>query len=316
MTAAELLAGLEKRGLRARLVSIERLEDTRERIESLHRQGQFDNEFYDERLARFEFRPPAELPGARSIVVVAVPQPQYRLVFHWRGHEIPARVPPTYLFWQATNKLVLDAVNGLLAPHGLRAAAASLPIKTLVVHSGLGRYGRNNLTYVDGLGSFHRPVAVCTDLPAEDAGWQEPRMLDACERCSACRRACPTGAIGEDRFLLHAERCLTFLNEKPGDKPFPDWVRSPGHECLVGCMYCQRVCPENRPFRDKVQPGPEFSEEETVLLLEGTALDRMPIGLRKKLEAHDLVEYLDTMPRNLGAIIHRARRQPKPKEAR
>lgn len=316
MVAKELLAGLEGRGFKARLVSVRRLADVGERIEGLHRQGQFDQGFYEERLAWFEFRPPGELPEAQSIVVATVPQKQIRLVLHWRGQEIAVVVPPTYLHWQATNKSVLDAVAELLSPHGFRAAAAALPVKTLVVHSGLGTYGRNNLTYVRDLGSFHRPVAVRTDLPVDAAPWQDARMLDGCEKCAACQRACPTGAIGQDRFLLHAERCLTFHNEKPGNVPFPEWVHPSWHECLVGCMYCQRVCPQNRAVLDQVEAGPVFTEEETELLLQGTAAGSMPTDTIAKLQAHDLVEYLDVMPRNLGALVARERIRSKPEEAR
>jgi len=310
MLAEQLLSGLEGRGIRARVLSVRRLADVRERIVRLHRDGRLDPEFYQERLTWFDFGPPESLPDARTIVVATVPQSRVRLTFRWRSKVVPVLVPPTYLHWQATNRSVLDAVAELLAPHRFHAAAAALPVKTLVVHSGLGVYGRNNITYVPGLGSFHRPVAVYADLPCDDDSRQEPQIMASCEHCSACRRACPTGAIGQDRFLLHAERCITFHNEKPGNVPFPEWVHPSWHECLVGCLRCQRACPQNKPVLNQTECGPEFNEEETALLLQGTTLEKAPASTMAKLRASDLVEYLDIMPRNLGVLLRNAEVQP------
>ena len=49
---------------------------------------------------------------------------------------------------------------------------------------------------------------------------------------------CPTKAIRQDRFLISAEQCLTFFNEKPDD--FPEWVNPVWHNCLIGCMILLR----------------------------------------------------------------------------
>jgi hypothetical protein len=62
MVAEELLAGLEGRGFRARLVSVRRLDDVRQCIQGLNQQGQFDRGFYEEWLAWFERNPPCKLP--------------------------------------------------------------------------------------------------------------------------------------------------------------------------------------------------------------------------------------------------------------
>jgi epoxyqueuosine reductase len=173
----------------------------------------------------------------------------------------------------------------------------------LAARSGLGAYGRNNVCYVEGLGSFHRPVALISDLPCPEDTWQEARMMERCQTCQACIRACPTGAITAERFLLHAERCLTFRNEKPGSVPFPAWVDPAWHNCLVGCMICQRVCPENKEVLGWIEEGAEFSQEETALLLEGVPSDQLPDALTEKLAQWDLVDLLDILPRNLGAFL-------------
>jgi epoxyqueuosine reductase len=300
---SDLLCRLGEIGYRGRIVPAERLRDLQEEIEGRRRQGAFDDEFYQERLAGFKFDPPGDLPEARSLIVVAVPQPQIRFTFTWNGEAIPLVVPPTYLYWRETDEQVEEFVMGILGAEGYRAVQVALPEKLLAARSGLGAYGRNNVCYVEGLGSFHRPVALISDLPCPEDTWQEARMMERCQTCQACLRACPTGAITTERFLLHAERCLTFRNEKPGSEPFPAWVDQAWHNCLVGCMTCQRVCPENKEVLGWVEEGAEFSQEETSLLLEGVPSDQLPDALMKKLAQWDLVDLLDILPRNLGVFL-------------
>ncbi|MBE9506928.1 MAG: epoxyqueuosine reductase [Chloroflexi bacterium] len=298
-----LLRQLDEKGYKGRVAPIRHLRDLQEEIEGRHRQGLFDEEFYQERLAEFKFDLPDGLPEARSLIVVAVPQRQIRFTFTWNGEAIPLVVPPTYLYWRETDKQVEEFVAGILGAEGYRAIEVALPEKLLAARSGLGAYGRNNVCYVEGLGSFHRPVALVSDLPCPEDAWQETRMLERCQNCQACLRACPTGAITAERFLLHAERCITFRNEKPGSVPFPAWLDPAWHNCLVGCMICQRVCPENKEFLGWVEEGAEFSAEETALLLEGVPPDQLPDALMEKLARWDLVDLLDIMPRNLGVFL-------------
>jgi epoxyqueuosine reductase len=188
---------------------------------------------------------------------------------------------------------------------GYRVAQAIVPKKLLAVCGGVAAYGKNNITYVDGMGSFHRLVAFYSNLPCEQDEWREPRLMERCERCLGCARSCPTGAIEPERFLLRAERCITFWNEKPGQVAFPEWVEASWHNCLVGCMRCQRGCPENREVLDFYEEGVEFSEEETGLLLERVPLAELPVVLVEKLEHWDLFELLDILPRNLEVLLRR-----------
>lgn len=130
-------------------------------------------------------------------------------------------------------------------------------------------------------------------------------MLEKCQTCTACLHRCPTSAITSERFLVRAERCLTFHNEKPSDVSFPPWISPAWHNCLVGCMHCQRVCPENRDFQQWIEDSEQFSEDETAQLLEGVPLDRLPASMVDKLEQADLDEFLDILARNLGVFLSR-----------
>jgi epoxyqueuosine reductase len=308
--AAELLKKLEGTGRQGRVVTIQRLHDLQEDIESQHRAGLLDEAFSQKYLPQFVYTPPESLPEATSLIVVAVPQPQVRFAFAWNGRRIALIVPPTYLHWRETDKQVEELLAQILAPGGYRVAQASLPKKLLAVRSGLAAYGRNNVTYVDGMGSFHRLVAFYSDLPCQQDVWHESRMMGTCERCSACRRSCPTGAISAGRFLLHAERCITYHNEKPSDVPFPLRFDPAWHNCLVGCLHCQRACPENRGVLGWVEEGAEFSSDETGLVLRGAPIDELPAAMVRKLETWDLIDLMDVLPRNLRAVFESTEAPP------
>ena len=182
-------------------------------------------------------------------------------------------------------------------------APAEVPKKLLAVRSGLAAYGRNNITYVSGMGSFHRLVAFISDLPCNRDEWRAPRVMERCSRCGACLRNCPTGAISDDRFLLHVERCISLHNEEPARVPFPEWIDPSWHNSLVGCMLCQKVCPQNKELVNWVKDGPQFSEQETAPVLQGIPLDRLPDETAAKWKNLSLDEGYDIYPRNLRALL-------------
>jgi epoxyqueuosine reductase len=301
----EVLTRLEQEGYRGRVVGVEHLRDLEVELEERRRQGLIDEDLYHDYLAGFGFDLPEDLPLGQSLILAAMPQPQIRVVFTLKGKTLPLIVPPTYLHARESDKRVEDLLTEILAVDGYRVAAAAVPKKPLAVHSGLAAYGRNNICYVSGMGSFVRLVAFYSDLPGQEDDWRELTAMEACEKCTACLRICPTEAITDERFLIRAERCLTFLNEKPGDVPFPAWVDPSWHNCAVGCMHCQRVCPENRDVVDWVEEGEQFTEDETALLLEGLAADQMSVTTREKLQRGDLIDLLDVLPRNLRALFSR-----------
>ena len=194
-------------------------------------------------------------------------------------------------------------IRDRLKPAGYHIQTANIPRKLLAVRSGLARYGKNNITYMEGLGSFYRLAAFVSDLPCPGDLWEELRFLNECNTCDACTKACPGGAIGAGRFLLHAERCITFHNERQGE--FADWLKPSWHHCLVGCMVCQKVCPANRPFRKDVAEGPVFSETETAAILQGNSRDLFPPGAVQKLEGLDIIGYENVLGRNLAALVNK-----------
>ncbi len=295
---------LEEQGYQARIVPIQRLHDLQEEIERRYRQGFFDEQFYQESLTSFDFNPPDDLPGARSLIIVAVPRPQFELFFNWRGKTLSALVPSFYLRWPEAERRLVDSLARILAPSGQRAVRANLPEKLLAARSGLGQYGKNNVCYVAGMGSFHRLAAFYSDLACQQDDWHELHVMERCQNCSACLRKCPTGAITTERFVIHAQRCITWHNEQPGDVPFPTWLEPEWHNCLIGCSRCQNYCPQNKDFWQWIERGAEFSEAETALLLEGVSPAQLPAATAEKLASLNLAQYAALLPRNLDALLH------------
>ena len=151
------------------------------------------------------------------------------------------------------------------------------------------------------MGSFRRPAAFVTDMPSQKDRWGESQILKACHDCNACLEACPTGAIVSDRFLVHAERCITFHNERPPE--FPKWLDPSWHNSLVGCMICQNACPMNQKFLNWIEDGAAFSEKETDYLFKGVSPDNLPKIMVDKLEKLGMTEYAGVLGRNLKAIV-------------
>jgi epoxyqueuosine reductase len=114
-------------------------------------------------------------------------------------------------------------------------------------------------------------------------------------------KACPTDAIGSDRFLLHAERCITFHNERRAE--FPDWLSPAWHNCLVGCMICQKVCPANKDVVKWIEESARFDHQETDFLLDERPRSEMPRDMITKLEQLGLMEYFDVLGRNLKVLL-------------
>jgi epoxyqueuosine reductase len=299
------LAQLAERGYRARVVALARLPELQAAIEDGHNQGLLDDDLYQRYLSGFAYTAPPELPAARSVIVVAYPDPPVRFTFEWQGERVPLLVPPTYLHGLAKDAGAQAALTEQLSPRGYRVVRARLPVKLLAVRGGLAEYGKNNITYVAGMGSHQRLAAYYSDLPCECDTWQSPCLMAACKLCRACLKACPVAAIPRERVLLHAERCITFWNEKDWRVGFPDWMDAGGHNALVGCMHCQRVCPENWPVAGRIEDGCTFSEAEAAMLRDGMPADELPPGLVVKLRQWDLLDLLDVLPRNLRTLLDR-----------
>ena len=300
----ELHQHLANAGFKSSVVSIQHLSDLQFDLENLLKPGILHRDFYDEIISRydlhFNFEAPNDLPAAQSIIITAVPQPKVSVTFKLSDKAYYVIIPPVYLY--GSDKEVLDIISPHLENYGYKVCDAVLPVKLLAVHSELARYGKNNIAYIDGWGSYFRLKAFFSDIPCEADNWQELRMMELCNKCVACMNKCPTNAISQDRFLLNGGQCLTFFNEKSGN--FPEQLNPAWHHCLIGCMICQDVCPANKDYTDWVVPGEEFSEEETQMILKGVSEDKLLPQTTEKLKKIYMLEWYNLLQRNLGVLIN------------
>ena len=296
-----LLEHLEHYGYKGVIVSAEHRQELIEEVVGRYQHGTLDPDLYREYLMGFDTKIPTSLPHAKSLILVAAPQPQVHVNFHLRGESYLLCIPPTYLLY--TNRQIQTLLTSILSPEGYNLIRASVPLKLLSVKSRLAQYGKNNITYVPGMGSFHRLIAFYSDLPCFDEHWGEAQVMERCNTCGACYHTCPTGAIEPERFLIHAERCLTFHNESTRD--LPDWIHPSWHKCLVGCMDCQRQCPVNKSVSTWFEQKESFTEEETESLLQAIPPQELPESIINKLERLDIIESgLDKMfSRNLRVLL-------------
>jgi epoxyqueuosine reductase len=298
-TAALMCFRLEKKGYRGAVLPIEHVAQLKHEIEERLNRKEIDAGLYEKYLTYFKFDVAAVLPGACSIIITAAPQPQRRATFQFHGQTYSGIIPPTY--YHDTDDPIREILQNILDSNGHHFHAAALPLKLLAVRSAMAKYGKNNIAYVEGMGSFLRFKAFLSDVPPGRSDWLEPRVMKECDSCKACLKACSTGAIFPDRFLIRAERCTTFLNEGP--EAFPEWLDPAWHNSLVGCMRCQLACPVNKPFAKWMEEGGDFNEAETESILNGVPLDRLSPETAHKLNRSYMVEYLDVLPRNLRALM-------------
>jgi len=288
---------LEQSGLRARTVSITRLPLVQEAVARLIRQGMISETLH--RDWHFYLDSNKDLPAAKTIFIVAIPQPVARAWFEWHAISYPADFPPGY-FVRADESRAGEILGSVLKSAGYSVVKAHLPLKTLAVRSGLARYGRNNITYVPGVGSFHRLVAFYSDCPCDIDSWQEIGAMDACDSCSICRESCPAGSILNDRFLIRAQNCQTFGD---AERDASWWGGADRRNALVGCMVCQDACPANRLYLNKIADGPVFAAAETESILNGTPCGQLASTTQQKLDRLSEGGIYPVLTRNLRALI-------------
>lgn len=207
--------------------------------------------------------PAALLPGARSLVAVAMPypppgrppRPAPRAAApantdtaggELRGFVAAAGRTRSYQHFMRQR---LEQLGRWLERNrpGCRWAVqvdtGPLVDRAVAERAGIGWIGKNCCLIVPGYGSwvFLGELVTDVELPADAP------LADACGDCDLCLRACPTGAFTGPREL-DPRRCVSFLTQAKG--PLSDEERQAVGVSLYGCDACQVVCPHNRPVGD------------------------------------------------------------------
>ena len=302
---------LESYGLKARVVSINHLKEIQSEIEKIKNENKDVADNLGRYLNEFSYEASENLSEARSIIIVALPQPIVRITFTLGIKKHVVLMPPMYLLnssleQESKQKKILEVSSILeiiLSSQNYKAIKANLPCKLLTSKSGLSEYGRNNISYIKGAGSFYWLGVYLSDLPCEKDSWGEASIMDICENCNLCLKNCPTGALSSDRFLIHADKCISFHNEST--RVFPEWIAPKWHNSIIGCMRCQLICPANKNHINDIEDLMEFNDSETRMILAETPLAELPKITYEKLEAISFVECFDLLSRNLKALIEK-----------
>jgi len=281
-------------------MSIIHLKDLQAELTAWQRDGLITKKFYEQNYSQFLFHPPEALQNAHSIVVIGIPQKITPIEFSHNGIQYETIIPPTYIFSEVRSACK-EILSRILGKNGYSVERAILPMKLLAVKSGLGKYGKNNLCYVDGMGSYTRLEAFYTDYEFLTDDWCEKELMKSCTTCSLCQHACPTHCIPNDRILIHANQCLTYFNENDGD--FPPSVPEQSHNALIGCMHCQIVCPQNKKFLAYDRNIISFTIEEISYILRKIPREQIPQSLAKKLVYLNLYEDYSHLWRNLTVLM-------------
>ena len=233
----------------------------------------------------------------RYILIAAIRFELVATVYHFKGQAIRD------LWCMPQDKVKTDILSAVEKTGYHISYVHWLPQKRLAVCSGLSEYGRNNITYVPGWGSFYEIQTFLTDAPIyKGDAWRDVCSMSACEGCTQCLEACPTRAIRPDTFLIDNEICLSHLGELEGN--FPEWVPKTAHHSLYGCYMCQYVCPANADALREERRMLHFSEDEVEVLLRGIPKEELPKAILGKIEQLGIGESrYRCIPKNLWAIL-------------
>lgn len=288
-------------------LSVDRFAALQKEFDAAKNKGQLSRHAaFRSQIATLACKPPAGFTGAKSIVVMAAYSKNMYANFRLDGTSHKILIPFQYY----DDDMDAGRLKGILEKEiiktpGRRVVDVSqqVPLKLLAARSGLGRYARNSLVFVDGMGSYNLLYAFVTDHPFPDS-WTNLEILDECNHCHACERSCPTGCISRWSYDVNIDKCLTLYNENSGT--FPNWMLGSMHHALMGCMRCKAPCPVNEGIAELSGNLEEVTEEETRKILKGAVDDALLRSLQRKLRGFRPLAnkaQFPIMSRNLNALI-------------
>ena len=291
-------------GAKSQIVPIERLKDLKKDFDVLKKEHNLNN--FQKYIVNdmFKFDMPDINFKPKSIIIVAVPIPAYAEVeFIWQDKKHLVKSLSYYdIDSEKDHTNTKKYLKDFLESNNFHIEYASnIPCKLLAVRSGLAIYGKNNICYVDSMGSFLTFEVFFTDFPCTNNTWNNITHADKCSDCNSCINNCPTNAIRDQSFLIDNERCLSYYNETPGE--FPEWIPLSAHHCIYDCLKCQIICPMNKKYINNIVGPIKFNEQETYDILEGKQFQKLNPALRKKVKMLGMDSWLNAIPRNLKILF-------------
>ncbi len=195
---------------------------------------------YDATYAQRATEPSDVLPGARSVLCVALPYARPR------PHERRGRGRVSNYAWSADyharmRTLLHGVACAIEAAAGERCTAivcdtAPLAERAYAAHAGVGWIGKHTNLIAKDAGSFVFLGEIVTTLALPP----DAPLRTSCGACTRCVGACPTGALRGD-YTIDATRCISDLTQRTGE--IPRALRPLVGTWVWGCDLCQTACP-------------------------------------------------------------------------
>ncbi len=229
--------------------------ETFERLAASFARGDLQTWGYDAAYAARASDPAALLPGARSVVCVAVSYatraPQRRPPLHGRVSNY-AWSADYHVRVRAILERIAREIDDAAGGAATRIVCDTAPLaeRAFAARAGLGWIGKHTNLIAPALGSFVFLGEIVTTLALPP----DAPLRKACGTCARCVTACPTGALRGD-YTIDATRCISDLTQRTDGIPralrvaLGDWV--------WGCDLCQTACPPTQ--RARAVAGAEFA---------------------------------------------------------
>jgi len=238
--AIAVAAARERGAADVRVVSAFDDDETQQRMRESFARGDLATWGYTQEYARAATDPQTLLPGARSVICIAVPYATpapkrarlrgrvsnyaWSLDYHRRVRELLSAVAAAV---DAAAGGTVTAIACDTKPIAERAFAA---------RAGLGWVGKhtNLISPTQGSFVFLGEIVTTLELPSDAP------LRKSCGACARCVDACPTQALRGD-YTIDANRCIADLTQRMD--PIPREMRFWIGDWIWGCDICQIVCP-------------------------------------------------------------------------
>ena len=252
LSPSELTAEVKRRARalgfqKVGVVRAEALTGERARLEEWLARGHHASMGWMERGVERRTDPRELLPGALSVVAVAL---NYFTPHEHAAGEGKGKIS-RYAWGDDYHdvlgeklKALLESVRELVPEVQGKVCVDAQPAmdKAWAVRAGLGWIGKHTNLITRDYGSWVFLGELLLDVELE---YDTAREEDHCGTCTLCLDACPTGAIVEP-YVVDSNLCISHATIELRDAELPAPVAEHLDGWLYGCDVCQDVCPWNR----------------------------------------------------------------------
>jgi len=238
---------------RVGLLPLQALEGERQRLQDWLSAGHHAGMDWMTRHLALRLDPAGLLPGAQSVVCVAINYYPGEILKPESAQAKIARYAVGTDYHKLIRRKLRRILSCLQADYPEldiqgRAFCDSAPLleRVLAEQAGIGWRGKHGLMITPSVGSWVFLGELLLTIALEST--QNEVAVDRCGRCTRCIDACPTAAILPTRSV-DAQKCLAYWTiEHQGEtpeEPLPDHIAQHQQGWVFGCDICQEVCPWN-----------------------------------------------------------------------